>query len=184
MPAHIRGIILHENISNYLLSNVPCLDVEVGRVYYTLIQELKNSEGNLHVEERWYFDPDWNPVEGRPDTGIVSILDACLITGDDTARVIDYKTGAGRFTYKHEIQGMIYAKSVFAKFPDVAEVLVEFWYLDQPINWRNMQVYHRDSLPRIPVHEFLQNKTKRPNGGSFTCKSCPHAGVTCLEYVL
>ncbi|MGA0610061.1 PD-(D/E)XK nuclease family protein [Caldimonas sp. KR1-144] len=92
--------------------------------------------------------------------------------------VIDLKSGKKDGNeIKHTEQGQLYAVGVMLKYPEVEEVVVEFWYVDQ--NDTKPNKYSATQAAR-----FLQNFTARgqkatsgvyqPRPSIFSCKWCPY----------
>lgn len=84
----------------------------------------------LFCEEQWGFDAAWGRMDYFGDDRLRwrVKLDALVVRGT-AARAIDYKTGQVRDS--HDDQLDLYALAVFARFPDVATITGELWYLDQ-----------------------------------------------------
>lgn len=76
---------------------------------------------------------DWEPTAWVGSTTWVRIkLDALVFEEDNSARVIDYKTGkkwGNEIT--HGQQCLLYAIGTFYRYPEIEAVQTELWYLDK-----------------------------------------------------
>jgi hypothetical protein len=78
------------------------------------------------AEGEYSFTQSWTPTQWfAPDAWVRGKLDAQY--GNT---IIDYKTGK-RYP-EHVNQANLYAAFEFAKHPELTEINVEFWYVDQP----------------------------------------------------
>jgi hypothetical protein len=119
----------HDELAEYLgltetaVATVP----KVGQRFEPLLQELRKLEP-IHDQE-WGFTRGWS-VTGwfARDTWFRSKLDVCVVYDDNTADVVDFKTG--KASDKHAQQAELYAVSVFLRYKNVASIVVRFWYLD------------------------------------------------------
>lgn len=88
--------------------------------------------GMVEVEEEWGIKKDWSPCSWRDKQlwGRIK-LDAFIRTGDNTASVVDHKTGK-KFgnEFKHNQQGQLYTIAAFERYPEIDIITSEFWYLD------------------------------------------------------
>lgn len=90
----------------------------------------------VFMEEMWCFDRDWNPVpaDDYPNIWLRVKVDALVTHPDDPTRatVIDYKTGKRIYNeIKHGKQMQLYQLATLLRFPDLEQITVELWYLDQ-----------------------------------------------------
>ena len=97
---------------------------------------------NPTVEQQWGFRKDWTPTGWfGSDTYARVVLDAVVVYDDNTAVVIDHKTGKKYATNEDQMQ--LFALATFKKFPDVTEVSTRLWYLDQPVDNEVEMEYHK-----------------------------------------
>jgi hypothetical protein len=130
-PALVRGREVHKVAELALTS--------VGKGKWKCPPELKYFEEEFAalrtmsptVEQQWGFNDKWEPVGwfGK-DTWCRVVLDAVVVYDDNTAVVIDHKTGKKYAT--NEDQMKLFALATFKKFPLVTEVSTRLWYLDIP----------------------------------------------------
>lgn len=185
--AHNRGSRIHEAAELYVKGGVE-LTHELAQ-FKEDYEELRQmfSEGLVTLEGEWAVNQDWTPVAwNSSDAWCRMKLDAMVKTSDVTARVIDYKTGrrAGN-EVKHTEQGHIYQLATFLRFPELEEIVVEFWYLD--LGEKDIKRYNR--AQGVSYFDKYHNRLKaisdceefNPNPNAFTCKWCAYRGNAC-EY--
>lgn len=188
----------HANDRGTRVHNAAELFVQGG---VELIDELKSFEEEflelrdlfeqklVSLEGEWAVDRDWNPVAWKSSTAWCRMkLDAMVRTSENTARVIDYKTGK-RFgnEVKHTEQGQVYQLATFLRFPELDHVTVEFWYTD--LGEKDVKEYSRvqgtayfDKYDRR-FSAVTECEEFKPNPNAFSCKWCPYKGNAC-EYGL
>lgn len=97
---------------------------------------------NPTVEQQWGFDAKWSPTDWfAQDVWCRVVLDAVVVYDDNTAVVIDHKTGKKYATNEDQMQ--LFALATFKKFPAVTEVSTRLWYLDQPADNEVEYEYHK-----------------------------------------
>jgi hypothetical protein len=129
------------------------------------------------VEQQWGFTKDWKPTSwfGK-STWFRSVLDVCLVYEDNTADVVDHKTG--KEYPSHAQQAELYAISVFLRYTQVQRVTVRFWYLDSGAE--SVFRFARSDAPEIierwtkRVQRMLSDKILAPKPGEH-CKWCDFA---------
>src|SRR5690349_9078036 len=129
-PALERGRLIHKTAEDALI--LP------AKGKWKCPPELKHFEDefrhlrelNPTVEQQWGFDAKWAPT-GWFDNNVWCrvVLDAVVVYDDNTAVVIDHKTGKKYATNEDQMQ--LFALATFKKFPQVTEVSTRLWYLDQ-----------------------------------------------------
>ena len=103
--------------------------------------------GSVSLEGEWGHARDWEPCDWR-SAWLRMKLDALVHLSKTKAVVIDYKSGAmfGN-EVKHAEQGNLYVLAAFLRHPELEEVIVEFWYLDQ--NEITTRKFRRDQALRF-----------------------------------
>lgn len=126
--AMIGGKEAHDAIAAYLRGDHPGGESVRGwKDFQPLFDELKALEPL--VEQQWGFSSNWKLTSWfGSDTWFRSVLDAAVIYADNTADVVDHKTGKAR--PEHAAQAELYAVSTFLRYSRVERVTVRFWYLD------------------------------------------------------
>ena len=178
--ANDRGTRLHDAAELFVKSNVELIP-ELHK-FKEEFQHLKTlfKRGIVSLEGEWAHDNEWEPVAwSGASTWLRLKLDACVFPSPQRAIVIDYKSGKlyGN-EIKHAEQGQLYMVSVFVRYPDVQEVTVEFWYLDQDeivtTTYTRAQSEHffrkydRKGTTMTDCTEFP------PSANLFSCKWCPY----------
>lgn len=187
----LRGNRIHEAAELYVTSSVE------------LISELKKFEKELNhlkhlfnlnkveVEQPWAFTSEWKITNWSSiDAWVRAKLDAFIRHSDSACVVVDYKSGKSWGNeVTHNLQGQIYAIMALLRYPEIEEVTVEFWYVDQ--NEITTKHYTRNQ-----VMKFLNTWTQRgnaivsevefkPNPSNAACKYCPfgsNVGSGVCEY--
>lgn len=175
----------HDIIAQYLRGDRPLIepgqpsDVPGWMYFAQLLNDLRSMQPQ--IEQQWGFDREWRPTGwfGR-DTWFRSVLDAALIYGDNTADVIDHKTGKP-YPPDTAKQAELYAISIVRRYPDVSHVTVRFWYLDPAQRgaeavYRFSQAQAQGLIPRWErkAERMLNDGIMAPRPGEH-CKWCPFA---------
>lgn len=128
-----RGNIVHKTLAQYVRGDIPLENPMStapipGWTYFgNLLNELR--EMDPLVEQEWGFTNRWRATGWfSNDTWFRSKLDVGLIYEDNTAEVIDFKTGKKR--PEHKKQAELYAISLMCRYPQIESVSVRYWYLD------------------------------------------------------
>lgn len=95
------------------------------------------------VEQQWGFTRQWTPTGWfGQDTWLRIICDVAVLYDDDTAEVIDFKTGRKYDTNEEQVE--LFSSGVFMKFPNVRHVTTRLWYLDQEKDNEVIREYGRE----------------------------------------
>lgn len=178
--ANDRGARCHEAAEKFVRGGVELIP-ELGNFApeFARLKEL-HGEGKASLEGEWAFDRDWKSVAWMSSDVWCRIkCDTVIFISEDTAVVIDYKTGK-RFgnEVKHAEQMQLYQLGVFLRYPKIQKVIVELWYLD--LDELNTMEYRRDQGMR-----YLEGFSKRgeamttcedfaPNPNAYSCRWCPY----------
>lgn len=177
-----RGTRVHDNAEMFVRGEVnePCTELEHFVPELNKLKELYQS-GIVAMEDMWCYDRNWSPVEADDFDNIwLRVkLDVAVFVDDNTAIVIDHKTGkkAGN-EVKHAQQGQLYAVSTFMRYLELEKVYVEFWYIDQ--NDITQQMYTRTAARKF-WHSWNERATKMTsdvffdaNPNDWNCRFCPY----------
>ena len=133
-PAASRGSEIHQQAEDYvagLLGEMP----ETLKKFKDEFEELRTlyADAKVELEGEWGFDLDWQPVGWMtPKTWARIKLDALVHEDDNSARVIDYKTGQKWGNeIGHSQQCLLYAIGAFFRYSELQFVQTELWYLDK-----------------------------------------------------
>ncbi len=129
------------------------------------------------VEQQWGYTDQWKPTDWfGNDTWFRAVLDAGVVYKDNTADVVDFKTG--KPSPSHAEQAELYALSVLARYPSVTDVAVRFWYLEH--GKESVFEFERTVLPALKekwtdkVQHMLEDTTFAPRPGNH-CRWCSFA---------
>lgn len=186
-PAMERGSKVHKAGEVFLLTPKAKLPPE----YVNFKTEMAQLKGlDPLVEQQWGFTADWKPATATardpngwfaPDTWLRIVTDVSVIYEDNTADVIDFKTGK---MYGHNQDQMdLFSTGPFMKYPELEHVTTRLWYLDVPDpkgTGANViqQEFTRDDFERIKkqwgkrIVPMFQDK-KFPPKANPKCKWCP-----------
>jgi len=120
-----RGLRIHKELEKFLNSEgaLPEEAQSFSAQFSFLLQE------QAFAEMQMAFTQAWKPTGWfKKDTWLRVILDAGLIYDDNTADVIDFKTG--KKYGENEEQMELFAVATFNRFPLLTEVKTRLWYLD------------------------------------------------------
>lgn len=132
-PAADRGTAIHQEAEDYVngtLGEFP----ESCKKFRSEFEELRDlfNDAKVELEGEWGFDLDWAPVGWMEKATWARIkLDALVHEDEQSARVIDYKTGK-KFGNEiaHAQQCLLYAIGTFFRYPHLEYVQTELWYID------------------------------------------------------
>lgn len=177
---HERGERVHQHIENFIRG----VDTEFAsevKHFEDHIEMLKVlfQEGNVELEQMWGITRGWEFCDGfAEDVWARLKLDACIVR-NDTAVIVDYKTGKRKFNeVKHGEQLIFYVIATFLKFPDVQNVTGELWYIDQDSilqrKYRRNQALNfiRNFNDRALVMTTDQDFIAKPS--TWNCRFCPY----------
>ena len=132
-PAADRGTAIHQQAEDFVkgeLGEMP----DTLKKFHDEFDQLRAlfADAKVELEGEWGFSLDWEPVGWMaPLTWARIKLDALVHEDEQSARVIDYKTGK---KYGNEIQHsqqcLLYAIATFFRYPHLQFVQTELWYLD------------------------------------------------------
>ena len=178
--ATIYGERIHEALEHRLESKVDLPKESEG--YEVLCRGIEKTArgGTLLVEQKLTLSEDLTPTgwwDG--DAWVRSILDV-LVLHNDTAVVMDWKTGKRRPDFT---QLELFALQVFSHFPDIDKVKSSFlWLKDMQMD---SKIYYRDELgsmwgkllQRISRIEQSLAHDKWPPKPSGLCNYCPAKNI-------
>jgi len=179
--ANDRGTRIHDAAELYVKDPNIALIPELNK-FAADFEELRAlfAEGKVILEQEWAVDKDWVPVAWSSATAWNRAkLDAFVHTSPTHGRAIDYKTGRKYGNeVKHAEQLQLYQLLSFMRFPELEEVTVELWYIDQGPDHTTTMKFTKDQGLR-----FFKNFNERglavttctefkPNPNAYSCKWC------------
>ena len=160
-----RGARIHKLAEDYVKGSLRDLPEELSQFRDEFKQLLKLK---ADTETRWAFGSGWKPLEGFFDKQTVArvVTDALVVevktprgkrgSTRTTALVVDYKTGRRYGSNAEQVQ--LYALAVLERYPQVEEVTVQLWYLDQ--GEIDEEVFAR-SKHHATLREYWEERPKR-----------------------
>lgn len=133
-PAMRRGIEIHKKGELYLLTPKAKLPPEYVH-FKTEMAQLKTLDPL--VEQQWGFTKDWQAIDGGPrdpngwfhaTTFLRIVTDATVVYDDNTADIIDFKTGKMYGTNQDQMD--LFSAGPFMRYPKLEGVTTRLWYLD------------------------------------------------------
>lgn len=123
-----NGLRIHKLAEDYVKGKIKRLPKELDN-----FEDEFKSLKKLYKQEKGFTEPDISITESlesskMEDTDWFIGFADFILFNDDEIVLIDYKTG--RYYPSHQEQGHAYAMALMALNPDVENVYVEFWYLD------------------------------------------------------
>lgn len=179
--ANDRGTRIHEAAELFVKDPAISLIPELAK-FETQFNELRDlyAQGKVILEQDWAIDMDWVPTAWTSKTAWNRAkLDAFVHVNQTQGRAIDYKTGKKYGNeVKHAEQLQLYQLLSFMRFPDLQEITVELWYIDQGPDQTTKMTFTRDQGLR-----FYKNFNERglavttcedftPNPNAYSCKWC------------
>lgn len=160
-PAMARGNAIHKMAEDFVGLRGDVVGTGGKRVPGPVPPELKNFAAsflelqtmNTFVEQTWGFKRDWSWT-GRSgwfgeDVWLRAKVDVGVLYDDNSAEVIDHKTGKKYETNEDQIE--LFASTAFMRFPNVEHVTARLWYLDieDPKQNEVIKEYDRKDFERI-----------------------------------
>lgn len=147
-PAMQRGNDIHKLAENYLLGKIKALPSELKN-YKESMSHLRSLKPM--VEQAWGFRRDWSHT-GRQgwfgdDVWLRAKADAFAVYDDDTADLVDHKTGKKYETNVDQME--LFTATAFMRIPTLKEVTTRLWYLDLPPSEEVEKTYSRSDFERI-----------------------------------
>jgi len=180
--ANDRGSRVHDETEQYVLGNREDIPLE-SLNFKAELEHLKllYKDGCVTTEQLWTFDDTWTPSnpEDKESIWLRVILDGMVFLDNETGIVIDYKTGKRfRNEVKHAQQGQLYMLSAFIRYPELQEVTVEFWYLDQDEIYQ--MTYSREQGMRFlklwnnKMTKMTSDEIFPKKANTSSCRFCPY----------
>lgn len=186
-PAMQRGSDIHKKGEVYLLTPKAKLPPEYIN-FKTEMTQLKTLDPL--VEQQWGFNAQWQAIDGgprdphgwfHPTTYLRIVTDVSVIYDDNTADVIDFKTGKMYATNQDQMD--LFSTGPFMKYPTLEGVTTRLWYLDiaDPAGTGAntvVQEFQRKDFERIKKEwdkrtVAMFNDKKFPPKANDKCKWCP-----------
>lgn len=183
-----RGSDVHKEAEDYTLKRIKKMPDSL-RNFKPEFEQLQGL--NPMVEQNWGFRSDWSWT-GRPgwfgdDVWLRIKADVCVKYDDDTADLIDHKTGRKYDINQDQVE--LFGSSAFMRFPELKIVTVRLWYLDVEDPKNNEETIDITAEQAVGIRKAWDKKVRpmfndrkfapKPND---KCKWCPVSnanGGTC-----
>lgn len=175
-PALVRGKAVHDTLQAFVEGRVTTLPQELLRHEVELKQlRKKYKKGNIHCEQQWAFDDNWNRVDWfSPECWLRVKMDLAedggkIVTG------IDYKTGKFR-PGEYSDQMMQYCAAMLLIFPKAEEAHIKLMFFDNDAEAKTFlkRPYLQQTLDKMKaaVEPMLNDTRFSPTPGDY-CRWCP-----------
>lgn len=159
-PALQRGRDIHKEAEQYITAKrKPKMPASL-RNFADQMTQLRG----LHpsVEQQWGFTKEWEPTDWfGANVWVRNVLDVCVVYDDNTADVIDHKTGKKYGSNDEQME--LFGLSTFAKFPQLEHVTTRLWYLDiEPADPQGNEVVAEFKAKEVPALKKDWAKRVRP----------------------
>lgn len=171
-PAMYRGIKIHNEAAAFLDRTEKMFPSSCNG-FIDQFYELRDM--NPIVEQKWAFTKKWRPTGWMSkDVKCRVIMDAGLIYSDDTADVIDHKTGK-RYDDDYTDQLGLFSAALIKLHPYVKSVTARLWYLDSgdEVTMEFSKAHAMDVLGDLEERaEVMMSDTNYVPRPSWKCKFC------------
>lgn len=172
-PAAERGTLIHQQAEDYVNGTLGEFPDTLNK-FKSQFEELRELfiDAKVELEGEWGFDINWQPCGWMEKATWARIkLDALVHQDEQSARVIDYKTGKKWGNeIGHAQQCLLYAIATFFRYPHIQFVQTELWYLDQnettTKQWTREQAmqftpnWHRRAIAMTTAEDFSPTPSK------------------------
>lgn len=169
-PAAERGKKIHAKGEQYLLGGLDTPPAEFGK-FSDLMVDLR--ELGALPEYEIILDSSWASAS-KENRWLKSVIDAALIYEDNTALIIDYKTG--REYPAHATQMQLYSLALRAAHPNIGDIETRLWYLDSGAESKDISTPAEDrrlqAIWTARANRMLSDSELKTSPGTH-CNWCP-----------
>lgn len=132
-PSLVDGRVFHDQVAKHItVPGAPAPDRPIHKRIQPIVEQLRQMDDKI-VEQQWAFTPQWKSTgwfsrNPQKPTWLRVILDVGLVYADDTATVVDWKTGKQYSTNQEQME--IFAVATFNYFPSVKALDTRLLYVD------------------------------------------------------
>ena len=179
--ANDRGTRIHSACEQFIMDTGP-----LPKEAHHFDEEMHHAQqlykqGRVTLEGEWGFDQEWTPSDwSAKNTWLRLKIDLRVQLSPTHMAVIDWKTGQ-RYgnEFKHAEQMQMYQLATFMRYPELEEIDIELWYLDQ----NELIAMHYTRRQGLRFFEGYNNRGNKitsmtefpPRPNIFTCKWCPYS---------
>jgi CRISPR/Cas system-associated exonuclease Cas4 (RecB family) len=145
-PQMQRGTDIHKEGEEFLKSKRKRKVPESYKHFADRMQELRELDPVVELQEG--FTQDWKPTDWfAKNTWLRIVCDVRVAYDDNTADIIDFKTGKKYDTNEHQME--LFSTAPFMTMPDLEKVTTRLWYLDVPKDNEVIREYTRRDYEAI-----------------------------------
>lgn len=171
----LYGTAVHKALEDYVADNKP-LEKNYER-YQPMLDALLQIDGERFPEYRMALTAERQPCTFSAENYWVRGIVDLLIVNDDTAHIVDYKTGSAKYPDVNQLKLM--SLMTYAYFPDVTHIKAGLLFVAH--NTFVDETYHRDQLedlwkefhPDLKRLKMSYEVGKWPENPTPLCGWCP-----------
>ena len=171
----LYGSAVHKALEDYVGESKP-LAKNYER-YQPMLDALLEIEGERFPEYRMALNTDLQPCSfGGADYWVRGIVDL-LIVNDDTAHIVDYKTGSAKYPDVKQLKLM--SLMTYAHFPEVQHIkagllfVAHNTFIDETYHRDDSEYLWKDFLPDLERLKLSHESDKWPENPTPLCGWCP-----------
>ena len=171
----LYGSAVHKALEDYVGERKP-LQKNYER-YQPMLDALLEIEGQRFPEYRMALNADLQPCSfGGADYWVRGIVDL-LIVDDDTAHIVDYKTGSAKYPDVKQLKLM--SLMTYAHFPEVQHIkagllfVAHNTFIDETYHRDDSEHLWKDFLPDLERLKLSHESDKWPENPTPLCGWCP-----------
>jgi CRISPR/Cas system-associated exonuclease Cas4 (RecB family) len=171
----LYGSAVHKALEDYVGESKP-LQKNYER-YQPMLDALLEIEGQRFPEYRMALNADLQPCSfGGADYWVRGIVDL-LIVDDDTAHIVDYKTGSAKYPDVKQLKLM--SLMTYAHFPEVQYIkagllfVAHNTFIDETYHRDDSEHLWKDFLPDLERLKLSHESDKWPENPTPLCGWCP-----------
>lgn len=171
----LYGSAVHKALEDYVGESKP-LQKNYER-YQPMLDALLEIEGQRFPEYRMALNADLQPCSfGGADYWVRGIVDL-LIVDNDTAHIVDYKTGSAKYPDVKQLKLM--SLMTYAHFPEVQHIkagllfVAHNTFIDETYHRDDSEHLWKDFLPDLERLKLSHESDKWPENPTPLCGWCP-----------
>jgi CRISPR/Cas system-associated exonuclease Cas4 (RecB family) len=171
----LYGSAVHKALEDYVGESKPLQ--KNYEQYRPMLDALLEIEGQRFPEYRMALNTDLQPCTfGAKDYWVRGIVDL-LIVDDDTAHIVDYKTGSAKYPDVKQLKLM--SLMTYAHFPEVQHIkagllfVAHNTFIDETYHRDDSEDLWKDFLPDLERLKLSHESDKWPENPTPLCGWCP-----------
>jgi hypothetical protein len=138
----------HHQVAAHVSQGGPLPERPIHKNILPLVAQIRDMEDKV-VEQQWGFTSQWKPTgwftKGAKATWLRAVLDVGIVYEDQTATVVDWKTGK-RYS-SNDDQMELFAAVTFSYFPHLVSLETRLLYVDS--GQEEQAEFNRSELPGL-----------------------------------